>query len=407
MKTYERILSLDGGGSWAILQAHALAQIFGVDTSGHEILNQFDLVAANSGGSLVAGCLIMNMSPQEIMEMFRDENRRKQIFHKNKIHFFTRYSTSEKLEGIRAMLDEAGRLHHLQIRGDTPLNCLAQDNNSPDLLITAFDYHRQRATFFRSNIYSAACNTYSTECPVTAPTLAEALHASSTAPVRYFDEPAQFKTSAFLGRKFWDGAVAGYNNPVMAAVIESLANQGDASKMKIISLGTANVFLPISSESEPIDEPLGKDPDASSDGFLDEVGVLASSILSDPPDAASYAAFCVMHPHQSDDIRLVRMNPLIQPIKNDNNEWVIPDGLSDSLNDIDGYDAFKRLVALEMDAIEQKDVVLIDRLASAWIDGKVLNQSIQSGDQSTGFNCRIGHRFFQDARQRAVVLLGL
>jgi uncharacterized protein len=44
-----RILSLDGGGSWALIEIRALMEIYG-DRSGREILSEFDLVAANSGG---------------------------------------------------------------------------------------------------------------------------------------------------------------------------------------------------------------------------------------------------------------------------------------------------------------------------------------------------------------------
>ena len=49
-----KILSLDGGGAWAMLQAMALGDLFG-DRPGWEILAQFDLAVANSGGSIVLG----------------------------------------------------------------------------------------------------------------------------------------------------------------------------------------------------------------------------------------------------------------------------------------------------------------------------------------------------------------
>ena len=52
-----RILSLDGGGTWALIQARALEKIYGESTRGHEVLRKFDYVVANSGGSIVAGAL--------------------------------------------------------------------------------------------------------------------------------------------------------------------------------------------------------------------------------------------------------------------------------------------------------------------------------------------------------------
>lgn len=50
-----RILSLDGGGSWALIQVMALQAIYSENTTGHNVLKDFDLVAANSGGSITLG----------------------------------------------------------------------------------------------------------------------------------------------------------------------------------------------------------------------------------------------------------------------------------------------------------------------------------------------------------------
>jgi patatin-like phospholipase/acyl hydrolase len=41
-----KILSLDGGGTWALLEAMALEAIYG-DLPGRQILDQFDLVTGN------------------------------------------------------------------------------------------------------------------------------------------------------------------------------------------------------------------------------------------------------------------------------------------------------------------------------------------------------------------------
>ena len=51
-----RILSLDGGGAWAVIQAMALIDLYGSDKKcGHEVLGDFDLVAANSGAAWFSG----------------------------------------------------------------------------------------------------------------------------------------------------------------------------------------------------------------------------------------------------------------------------------------------------------------------------------------------------------------
>ena len=74
-----RILSLDGGGRWALIQAKALLDIYG-DVSGRVVLAKFDLVAANSGGSIVAAALAANFKPSDIVAYFMDEGWRRKIF---------------------------------------------------------------------------------------------------------------------------------------------------------------------------------------------------------------------------------------------------------------------------------------------------------------------------------------
>ena len=76
---YYRILSLDGGGTWALLQVMALQNFFR-DALGHEVLRDFDLVAANSGGSITAGGLVTNLPLSEILDYFCDHSMRSKIF---------------------------------------------------------------------------------------------------------------------------------------------------------------------------------------------------------------------------------------------------------------------------------------------------------------------------------------
>jgi patatin-like phospholipase/acyl hydrolase len=56
-----RILSLDGGGSWALIEVMALIEMYTATTTGHQVLNDFDLAVANSGGSIVLGGLVEDM----------------------------------------------------------------------------------------------------------------------------------------------------------------------------------------------------------------------------------------------------------------------------------------------------------------------------------------------------------
>ena len=80
-KTYN-VLSLDGGGSWALLQAMVLGNLFGGNTPGLHILQRFHTVVANSGGAIVAALLACNQTPDEIKAYFINDDTRSQAFAK-------------------------------------------------------------------------------------------------------------------------------------------------------------------------------------------------------------------------------------------------------------------------------------------------------------------------------------
>jgi len=75
-----RILSLDGGGALAGVLAVALGRIHGARTPGREILGHFDLVAGNSGGSIVLTALCCNYSPQDIASFYADPATLRRMF---------------------------------------------------------------------------------------------------------------------------------------------------------------------------------------------------------------------------------------------------------------------------------------------------------------------------------------
>ena len=175
-----RILSLDGGGTWAMLEARALLDIYG-DLTGHEVLADFDLAAANSGGSIVLACLIENMALSEIVNFFLDERRRQSVFVElpwydrvtRVLELGPKYSAEEKTNGLRAAFPQtAGRL-----MTDLPAYVAQTAGRSPDFIITSFDYDRLRASYFRSNTASRA----SSGLPSYVPRLAEACMAGEVA----------------------------------------------------------------------------------------------------------------------------------------------------------------------------------------------------------------------------------
>ncbi len=395
-----RILALDGGGTWAFIQARALRAIYG-DLRGRDVLAQFELVAANSGGAIVAAALACDFTLSEIDALFADEDAREEIF--VPLHFWERvpntvldlgpkYRASAKLEGLRARLGAMG---------DTPLDALGQAIQRPggpappDVVIVAFDFDTQRAVFFRSNAASQAASS----SPAPAPTLAEAVHASSNAPVNYFDAPATFGTPAFSGRRFWDGALGGYNNPVLAAVVEARANGVPAADIVALSLGTGSVMLPL--ESDAVRPPLAAPREES--GTLHDLQQVAGAILDDPPDAATFIAHTLLGQplgrdpaHPVEDGSIVRMSPLVQPVHGAGGGWDYPAGFD--------RDSFARLTELELDAVDGEDVALLQRFCEAWLAGAVPNQPIRG---NRALACEIGFRTFAGARVQWRKLAGL
>ncbi len=390
-----RILSLDGGGSWALIQARALQQLFGERARGHAILARFDLAAANSAGSLVLGGLLQDMALDEIVTLFRDQSARAKLFSplgfdhllgkllQLTLRLGPKYATARKLDGIREILPEVA---------DTPLDALRLGGRSaPHLLICGFDYDRKRATFFRSDGASLANGR-----PIKpAPTLAQAIHASTNAPVNYFDLPAVFPDAS----RYWDGAIGGYNNPVLAAVVEALANreryQCAPHTIRALSIGTGSVNLPLPGRHPAQSAVLEIAPAAPC--LYKDLDKLARSIISDPPDAASYSAHLMLGGAVSVasdapvlDGPLVRLNPMIQPIlaaPDGKPAWCLPHGLTPL--------QFQQLIQLDIDAVEQGEIKLIERFCNAWLADDVPNQTIR---YDADLHPLIGHDRFSAAR---------
>jgi hypothetical protein len=119
-----RILSLDGGGTWALIQVKALIRLYSATTSGQTVLRDFDLVAANSGGSIVLGGLVEDIQLQDLTGMG------------------PKYSAETKLVALQNVFPKRGTV--------SLADAVAGLARPLHLLITAFDYDRNRATFFRS-----------------------------------------------------------------------------------------------------------------------------------------------------------------------------------------------------------------------------------------------------------------
>ena len=395
-----RVLSLDGGGSWALIEVRALLALYG-DISGHEVLSKFDVVVSNSGGSIVAGALAGGWKLSEILGLFSDTVRRRQIFVTlpwydrigRVLGLGPKYSTNGKIGGLRTVLGSAPTPV-----ADVPLAQVPALVGLPGLqfLIAGFDYDQQRARFFRSNPASLA-GTFSP--PDTTTTMALAVHASSNAPVNYFDEPAKFS-----GRQFWDGAISGYNNPVLAGVLELIAGGAAREAIDVLSLGTANVALPSADSGPTVDSALVRGPrTACIPRLKDDILALATSIVDDPPDVASFHAHLALTQrmpadpaHPLIDGPIVRLNPLVRPVRDAQGTWIAPPLNPGGPPQADLAD-LKALINLDMDATADSDVALVQKLTEAWLADRVPNQPIRwRRDEDIG--CEIGFDRFSAAR---------
>ncbi len=365
-----RILSLDGGGTWSIIQVQALKFIYG-DLPGHKILQHFDWAFANSGGSLVLAALAVNKTPSQILALFRDEKQRNAMFVKKNGLFAM---LKRGILGVGARYKTAPKLDHLRnVLGTGPLKSIDHPIGSvrsrTHIVVVGFDYDRERSYLFRSGP--------SPRGPVIECELAGAVHASSTAPVNYFDAPAQVQVrrpgDTMRTLRFWDGGVTGHNNPVSAAVAEALASGVLASDIAALSIGTGNVLLP-STRTAQTEHPKLVVQTAKA-MFAREIAKLASAVLSEPPDFASFVAHTALGGIANADFTqtvtqtaMIRINPAITPAWN-NNRWETP-AYAGSLAD------FIRLIELDLDALKPDDIALVERLADAWIDNRVTNQPI-------------------------------
>lgn len=375
-----RILSLDGGGTWALIQVKALIALYNDDpnTPGETVLKDFDMVAANSGGSIVLGALLENLTLGQILAFFEDEAARKSVFSKTEsvgdrvLHDLTglgpKYSAENKLPALQHVLAKKG---NTSLDGVTAGLRRAGSNADLHLLIVSFDYDRNRAAFLRS---APATGSSWGSGETSDVTLAEAIHASTNAPVNYFDAAAQFPDHP--GR-YWDGAITGCNNPVLAGVTEAVALRQQPTDIVALSIGTASVALPWPQPGEP-PSPLLQSP--AETGLVPDLHKLATAILDDPPDVATYLAHVMTGSglglgKPNADTRIVRMNPLISPMGN-TGTWKPPGNMTVA--------QFLYLANLDMDAVEQPQVDAITKYADLWVQDSVRNQPIRmNGDTLT------------------------
>jgi hypothetical protein len=183
--------------------------------------------------------------------------------------------------------------------------------------------------------------------------------------------------------------VTGCNNPLLAAVTEAIVIGQKPADVVALSVGTATVSLP-QRPPNAADSPYWQaTPDA---GLVTDLRKLATAILDDPPDAATFLAHVMTGagaglPAGGLRSRVVRMNPLISPIKDPQKGWGAPAGMTAA--------QFQSLAALDMDAVDQHEVDQIADFADLWLQNKAMNQPIRM-DADT-LTPELGYARFEDA----------
>ena len=389
-----RILSLDGGGTWTLIEVRALMALYGDNATGHEVLAQFDLVAATSGGSLVLAGLVEDLKLADLMALFLDERKRRAIFSPTKeigdamlhrlIGVGPKYSAAAKLPAIERQLPRTGDRPLSQVAG----NVVGAGGKPVHLLVTGFDYDRNRARFFRSR--PAGGPAWGDGAPATV-TLAGAVHASTNAPINYFDEPAKIP---FSEDRYWDGGITGCNNPVLAAVVEAITLGTAPEEIRALSLGSGTVCLPMAEPGAPASPFTAARPESS---LIRDLVKVAGSILDDPPDAASFIAHAVtgggkgIAPPAAS--RVVRLSPLVTPVSS-GGKLAAPPGWTAA--------QFQYLCNLEMDVIDQNDVTYIDDWCGLWLGDHVPNQPIRMDGET--LQPEVGYGRYSKAMQAWQVL---
>ena len=398
-----RVLSLDGGGSWALLQVQALMDLFPQARTGHDVLRQFDYAAANSGGTIVLAGLIEDLPLGKVKDFFLEERARREVFSllpwwqrllPRYLGIGPRYDEKAKLAGLAGRMPVTGP----QLITELGRHVGKSTGRNFDFLIATFDYDRCRAVLQRSN---AGSPTASGAAPHV-PTLLQAVHATTSAPVNYFNRPAIFdlydRNLPVPGprrRRFWDGAIGGYNNPALAAVVEILAgpNPPDAGDIRILSIGTGTVNLPFARYYP--DAPALLVREERKEGLLQDIKTVATAIMDDPPDAASFIAHVWLGGRMPAsgrkvvDCPVLRLNPLVQPQRTAEGGLALPDGLDTG--------QFRRLSTMDADAVAQADIDLVSLLGELWLADRAANQPVRANGLT--FEAEIGFDRYSQAKE--------
>lgn len=433
-----KILSLDGGGSRALIQARVLFDLYG-DLTGHELLRKFDLVIANSGGSVLLGLICTNRRLSDIVAIYRDPEKLKRVFPRLRpferfwerilrwLDLGPKYSTARKLEGLREVMGTSENKKEIV---DTYFNelpgLIGKNESGRDVLlvISAFDYFRERVSFFRSDPNTVAARFSPQYFQVT---LGEAIHASTNAPVSFYDRPATLNLDLLTTREedkdkrqswFMDGGLTGFNNPILAGLVEAITNNPtgiDLKKIFVLSLGTG-----LSRKAVIADDGTSSNRKVQSKfqanvgkpfvewktkfNVIEDAKKAATSVLADPPDSATFIACSFLNPSlENEHNNVVRINPFITPDSEDG-IYVYPAAYQQD------QENFLKLMKLQFDLTKKDELALIDTLCDRFIINsrhhKAIKNQLIRGQVATDseVNTYLGYPSYLDAKERWLTL---
>lgn len=325
----KRVLSFDGGGVRCLLQAQILNDMY-PNMSGHQILKRFDVVTATSAGSVVLSGLLGDMTPRDIFESFRSPDFLNAIFARTYWPFFPKWSTEKK---------RAGLLHILP-HSDRDMNAIALDLGISRIIIPAFDVQSRRAHIFDSFRSGNA-------------TLLDAVHASTTAPVTYFDAPATVGK-----RTYWDGGVCGLNNPAAygTAVAKEMFPDDD---IWTLSLGSGVMVT---------EDDLNLSPSAFYPGAIRSCRNLISALVDDAPDVSTRYLWTMTKG------RYIRMSPVIGPEQN-GTTFSLPE-IYTADRALGGMDGYRSLSQTKLDSKDSDTIRKLALIGMYYLQDKIPTQTI-------------------------------
>ena len=370
-----KILSLDGGGSWAIIQLLTLKDRYG-NLNGHQILQKFDLIIANSGGSIVLAALAENYTLDKAIALFKEKSNRELIFHKNTFKdryfpvdylglfnagFGPKYSAKRKKEAFESLFPEIDK-----IQMDELPKLIGKD--SLKIVVATYDALNNRAKFFKS----FSSNSEGDDSV----RLTQAINASSNAPVQYFDFPARFKAKGSdIFYELWDGALGGFNNPILAGIIEAYKLGVDLNTIRVVSLGTSNSLMSADSKRDfwnwkQIALQFRRKKFHFSkwkpqfNFFKETVLHQAKTILYQPPDTANYIAMMFLKAATGNkpNEQIIRLSPLIHYDTHSAKE-IIP--------------LIQQLYKMDMDLTTDEEIDKLIKCFIGWKNGLIYNQPIE------------------------------